>query len=167
MSWEQANLFANSNGMRLPSEAEWEYACRAGTSTSFHAGPASYQSPEEASAVLTMIAWWVGNPDRCLGDPISCFNRTWPVGTRAPNQLGFHDMLGNVQEWVHDWFGFYSEASQSNPTGPTQPDAMRPYRIYRGGSFVSGLPQSRCAVRRGDIPEFYCEWIGFRVARDP
>ena len=116
VSWTTIQGYLSSTGMRLPSEAEWEFACRAGTTTAFNNG--SSDDP-----TVDTIAWYVSNSG----------NQTHAVGGKAANALGLHDMSGNVWEWVNDWFdgGYYSVSPSTNPLGPVSGS----YRVLRGGSW--------------------------------
>lgn len=109
---------------RLPTEAEWEYACRAGG-----------QEPDEP-ANLDEVAWWQKNSGR----------QTHAVGLKKPNAWGLYDMRGNVEEWVQDWFGPYSAESQIDPQGP----ARGKYRVFRNGAYYNDLlnPFFNCSYRR-------------------
>jgi formylglycine-generating enzyme required for sulfatase activity len=151
VSWNIIQSFLSATGMRLPSEAEWEYACRAGTMTAFHSMPGYPNGTNDDSQVGT-IAWYSSNSG----------NQTHAVGGKAANALGLHDMAGNVREWVNDWYEGYSSGAQTNPLGPVSGT----YRVCRGGSLinVSGGPRSSC--RFDDTPDYKYVALGFRVARD-
>ncbi len=147
-------------GYRLPTEAEWEYACRAGTTGPFSAYEPNFStdicwhcSPSPPLTVLDSIAWWCGNS----GDTAH------PVGTKLPNPWGLHDMHGNVSEWCWDGSGNYS----SEPvTDPTEPGADPTFRIARGGSFVSWSKECRSAFRFDHVrPANGYATRGFRLVR--
>jgi serine/threonine protein kinase len=127
-----------ANGYRLPTEAEWEYACRAGT-TAARYGP------------LDEVAWYEGNSG---GQPHS-------VGQKRPNALGLHDMLGNMCEWVWDWYGVYPSEAATDPTGPRS----GAFRVNRGGSWFSGAWWMCAAYRLGFVPAFRSGLLGFRPCR--
>ena len=122
---------------RLPTEAEWEYAARAGTAGDRYA--------ENLDAIA-----------HC-GDEAS----PQPVGTRGANAFGLHDMLGNVWEWVRDWGAHYPAGEVTDPTGPDS----GLYRVFRGGSYSSDPGNCRSAVRYYDDPSNFYRDVGFRVVR--
>lgn len=124
----------------LPTEAQWEYACRAGT-TGATAGD------------LEAMSWHDGNSDET----------THPVARRAPNQWGFHDMSGNVLEWCHDWYGDYPGGAVTDPTGP----ARGYFRMARGGSWRTRVEVGRSAARAGGSPGRQDYTIGLRLALVP
>lgn len=105
-----------ADGYRLPTEAEWEHACRAGSSTDHCFGTGNPR--------LLDYAWFLNNAEE----------RTWPGGQKLPNASGLFDMHGNVWEWCWDWYGLYSETAVSDPTGPSNRDAWAG-RVLRGGAF--------------------------------
>jgi formylglycine-generating enzyme required for sulfatase activity len=146
VSWDEARAYCEWAGLRLPSEAEWEYACRAGTTSRFWSG--------DTDEDLARVGWYLGNSD----------NWIHAVGEKEPNPFGLFDMHGNVWEWVEDdWHGDYNGA----PTdGSAWEDKQRAgYRVYRGGSFgnVAGYCQS--AVRRYVHLGRRSRHLGFRPAR--
>ena len=157
VSWDDAQEFclrlsalpeeeAAGHVYRLPTEAEWEYACRAGSTSRYYFG----DSPQP----LGDYAWWRANSD----------GATHPVGEKKPNACGLHDMHGNVWEWCADWYGpdYYSQSSPSDPNGP--PSAVE--RVKRGGAWYGYLPDSlRCACRSNDFSALRLLHVGFRVAR--
>ena len=149
ISYDDIQLFLtklNNRGdgfrYRLPTEAEWEYAARAG-STAPYSGP------------LDAIAWYNRNSER----------KPHSVGTREPNAWGLYDMSGNVWEWVADWFDatYYSRSPQSNPTGP----AEGKQRVARGGAFSDNAAFARVSNRFGVPPGFGNYDMGFRLVREP
>ena len=131
----------DANGYRLLTEAEWEFACRAGTQTPFNIGT----SVDDA-------AWHSGNSK----------GRTHPVGEKLPNAWGLFDMHGNVLEWCWDWMADYPRAAQIDPQGP----ASGTMRVYRGGSWRFAPHQARSAFRFGNHPHLKIFLTGFRVARN-
>jgi formylglycine-generating enzyme required for sulfatase activity len=132
-----------ANGYRLPTEAEWEYACRAGTTTPFYSG-----------TTVTDAGWYSGNSG----------GRSHPVGEKQPNSWGLYDMHGNVWEWCWDRLGSYSTRSQTNPIGATSGSS----RVYRGGCFNEGLAGSCSSFRggRSEYPSKRSAANGFRIARN-
>ena len=142
-------------GLRLPTEAEWEYAYRAGTSTAFHSYPGQ-PNGFNTDSLLVNIAWYNQNSG----------HQTHAVGGKFSNALGLHDMSGNVWEWCQDWYGDYLSAAQTNPTGP----ATGWSRVFRGGFWKSSSPYCR-ASKRGDGThspgDSVSVGLGFRVVRNP
>ena len=140
VSWNDVAGFNAATGLRLPTEAEWEFACRAGTTT------ARYGNGD--------IGYW--------GDVYNQYGGDRPVGSKLPNAYGFYDMLGNVSEWVQDWYGDYSLNSVKDPYGPNSGTE----RILRGGSWQDVPIECRSACRNTRVTPFTRDWtIGFRVAR--
>jgi len=141
-------LDQNANGYRLPTEAEWEYACRAGTTTPFNTG----------KKITTRQA----NYGYHYGEDVT------PVGSFPPNAWGLYDMHGNVREWCWDWHGDYSRDSQTNPLGPSSGS----YRVERGGCYQGGgwkddpRRRLRSACRFASNPSDVYANVGFRVARN-
>jgi formylglycine-generating enzyme required for sulfatase activity len=151
VSWNTIQGYLGATGMRLPTEAEWEYACRAGTQTPFHNGSTD-------DSTVGNLAWFYVNT--CQGGT-GCGTR--PVGGKAANGFGLHDMLGNVWEWVNDWYGTYPSSAQTNPTGPVSAS----YRVIRGGSWGDDTGYVRSSDRYDVTPGNTYYFIGFRVARTP
>jgi len=154
ISWDDVQLFigrlnaaAGEEIYRLPSEAEWEYACRAGTDTRWSFG--------DAESRLGNYAWYRDNAwDVGL-------QYAQPVGTKLPNPWGLYDMHGNALEWCRDWYGNYSSAAQVDPTGP----ATGTYRLLRGGYFYYLARAARSAYRVSSLPDFRDYYIGARLLR--
>jgi formylglycine-generating enzyme required for sulfatase activity len=142
--WTKLVKIAGGNGFRLPTEAEWEYACRAGTSS-----PYSFEGGEEE---LPRHAWFAENSDQ----------RTHVVGETKANKFGLHDMHGNVWEWVWDGFAdYYLRSPEADPVGPSQAAS----RVIRGGSWYNGPHGCRSAYRDWNAPGYRYFNLGFRVAR--
>ena len=152
VSWNTIQNFNSATGLRLPTEAEWEYAYRAGTTTAFHSYP-SQPTGFNSDTLLVNIAWFY---------PASSGGQTHAVGGKLANALGLHDMSGNVWEFCQDWFGAYSSDNVINPTGPTTGSN----RVLRGGHWLGYSADCRASRRYVGAPgglTFY----GFRVARTP
>lgn len=132
------------NGYRLPTEAEWEYACRAGTTTAYYTG--------DSEIDLARAGWYWANWGQAN-------NKAHVVGEKEPNSFGLYDMHGNVWEWCHDWYGSYSSGSVVNPTG-AQTGASR---VMRGGSWLDYDYNCRSSSRY--FPGNWFSLIGFRVVR--
>lgn len=135
---------------RLPTEAEWEYACRAGTTTAYHTGDSL--STEQA------------NYNGELDDPEGGLNRdeTTPVGSFAANAWGLFDMHGNVWEWCSDWHGEYDTVNTTDPRGPEQGTT----RVVRGGCWVNAAKVCRSATRGDTEPMSWNFHFGMRVVRE-
>ena len=148
VSWDMIQVFNSCTGLRLPTEAEWEFACRAGTTASRYALP------------LDNIAWWGwGQPGGNAG------SSTHPVGQKLANALGLHDTLGNVWEWCQDWYGsnYYATSPITNPTGP----GTGTVRLFRGGCWRCYSSNSRASQRYTYPSSTVDKDIGFRAAKNP
>lgn len=153
VSWNTIQGFLVSSGLRLPTEAEWERACRAGSRLAFHAMP-GYPLGTADDSLVDNIGWYVDNTD---GHPAL-------VGLKSANALGIHDMSGNVWEFTSDWFGEYTDAAEVNPTGA----ASGTGRVMRGGCYVNPTWFLRSSTRFGFLlPDAVDGAVGFRVARNP
>jgi sulfatase modifying factor 1 len=152
-------------GFNLPTEAQWEYACRAGTTDDTYAGPLIV--PGRHASVLDNIAWYNANsPDDYIGRGFNVSGRTGgphPVAQKQPNGLGLYDMEGDIWEWCRDWYGPYSGGSLTDPIGP----ATGTDRVNRGGSFGSGPRDERSANRAKNPPAEASAYRGFRLALCP
>ncbi|MFM8214235.1 MAG: formylglycine-generating enzyme family protein, partial [Pirellula sp.] len=156
VSWEDAVEFckklsdlpeekAAGRVYRLPTEAEWEYACRAGSKSAYSFG--------ESSKSLGDYAWFDENRNE----------QTHPVGQKKANAWGLYDMHGNVWEWCSDWYGEYPKDAVSDPTGPREGSC----RVNRGGSWSYGAADCQSAGRYGVVPSYRDDYYGFRVALSP
>ena len=149
VSWNDCQTFISKlnqltgETFRLPTEAQWEYAARGGNKSKGY----TYSG----SNVIDDVAWYDDNSGEM----------TYPVKTKVPNELGIYDMSGNVWEWCSDWYGSYSSAAQTDPTGP----ATGSHRVMRGGSWGSYASSCRVASRNSFTPtggnNFY---LGLRLA---
>jgi len=153
VSWNAAQGFltnlnerVKSYRFRLPSEAEWEYACRAGTSTEYSFGDGDTALPE--------YGWFTGNGER----------KTHPVGEKKPNPWGLYDMHGNVWEWCQDWYAPYPGGQVTDPTGPPTGSTI----VMRGGSWSHGARDLWSSYRFGRFNrDFPFRSVGFRVVAVP
>ncbi|WP_417380114.1 SUMF1/EgtB/PvdO family nonheme iron enzyme [Gimesia sp.] len=153
VSWKETQKFINKlsalegDYYRLPTEAEWEYACRAGS----------------------LSVYYFGDDPECLSEYGWFRDNTWDknekyahqVGKKRPNPFGLYDMHGNVWEWCRDWYGKYSIGAVSDPTGPEACSG----RVYRGGGCIGGSSSCRSAIRSRYSPKNRDYYLGFRVLR--
>ena len=151
VSWNDAQAFIQAlnqrypgRNYRLPTEAEWEHAARAGTTGDYG-----------GTGVLDDMGWYSGNSG----------GRTHPVALKQPNAFNLYDMHGNVWEWVQDWYSatYYSISPGVDPTGPTTGSD----RVLRGGSWSINAFYARSALRINNTPSFRVSFYGFRLARTP
>ena len=142
VTWHDAAAYCQWAGGRLPTEAEWEYAARAGTTGPYY-------------GELDAIAWYSSNSA----------GETHPVGQKGPNALRLYDTLGNVWEWVADWYGdkYYAGSEARDPQGPPGGQS----RVLRGGSWIARPRDLRASFRvGGDGPGYGNSWVGFRCVRE-
>ena len=149
VSWDDVQMFLHKlngregvNHYRLPTEAQWEYACRAGSSTTYYFG--------NDTARLGEYAWYDENSG----------GQTHPVGQRKPNDWGLYDMHGNIWEWVQAWYRGYTEEPATDPIGP----AAGAQRVIRGGSWDDSARSARSAYRHWLLPTNLYDHLGFRCA---
>jgi len=152
---KKLNRKENTNRYRLPTEAQWEYAARAGTGTEYFWG-------DKADCYKTNYGagWIAGWSEECKGiNP----GKTMKVGSFTANKWGLHDMHGNVWEWVEDWYGsdFYKRSPLEDPVNKQKSK----YRVLRGGSWINFAGRCRSASRLGYVPGFRASLVGFRVLR--
>ena len=152
VSWEDVQEFIRKlnqldpgQGYRLPTEAEWEYACRAGSTGAYCFG--------DDEGRLGEYGWYEGNETQ---------NETHPVGQKKPNAWGLYDMHGNVWEWCQDWHGPYPASAVTDPRGPSSGSD----RVFRGGGFESGARVIYSTMRGGDVPAKRDMCLGFRLVKD-
>jgi formylglycine-generating enzyme required for sulfatase activity len=152
VSWEDCQAFVKAlceaegvleGTYQLLTEAEWEYACRAGSTTAYGFG--------DSDSVLGQYGWYSGNSE----------GQTHPVGAAQPNAFGLYDMHGNVWEWCQDWYGEYPSGPQTDPTGPASGEA----RVARGGSWGDDAPFCRSALRNYAGADEGAHYLGLRIAR--
>ena len=140
-TWNDVIIVAGSTGYRLPTEAQWEYACRAGTTTAYNTG----------DTISDNTGWYSSNSE----------SKTHDVGLKLANAWGLYDMHGNVWEWCWDWYGSYPSKAQTNPMGASS--GVR--RVKRGGSWRDSAQGLRSAVRFIYYPNIRMYNLGFRLVR--
>ncbi len=181
VSWDDCGKFIKAINaaiagldLRLPTEAQWEYACRAGTTAATYAGDLDIEG-ERNAPVLHEVAWYGGNSGVDFELEDGWDSSSWtekqydhekagthPVARKKPNPWGLYDMLGNVWEWCDDrWASDLGEQAQVDPAGPSE----GPDRVFRGGSWLSSARGVRAAFRFYGVPGLRGSHIGFRCAR--
>ena len=172
VSWNDTVAFCKwlskkeGKSYRLPTEAEWEYACRAGTTTQYHSG----DDPETLAKVAnvadaTLRAKFDARLVKYMIKASDGYAFTSPVGSFKPNAFGLYDMHGNAWQWCADWCGddYYGKSPTKDPQGPDTGDV----RVLRGGSWDVMPQAARSAGRDGATPDYRNDYAGFRVARTP
>ena len=148
VSWDDCQEFIRKlnaltgQNFRLPTEAEWEFACRGGNNSRGY--------KYSGSNYIDNVAWYDGNSG----------GKTHPVATKSPNELGIYDMSGNVWEWCADWYGDYSSGAQTNPKGPYDGSC----RVCRGGSWFISAGLCRSSYRSYNYPTYPLNALGLRLA---
>jgi formylglycine-generating enzyme required for sulfatase activity len=169
VNWHDASAFCRwlsvkeNRAYRLPTEAQWEYACRAGADTAYPWGNRADDGKGWANGLdQTAARQFTLFPPFTWSDG---FLHTSPAGTFRPNAWGLQDMIGNTLQWCEDWFADYPAAPVQDPRGPTEGKE----RVLRGGAFLYGPRHCRCAFRGRNSPDFRNFYIGFRVVveREP
>lgn len=148
VSWNDCQVFIRKlNAMtgqnfRLPTEAEWEFACRGGNNSRGY--------KYSGNNYIDNLAWYSNNSG----------HKTHPVATKSPNELGIYDMSGNVDEWCNDWYGGYTSGRQTNPKGPYDGS----FRVFRGGSWINYARYCRSSDRNYLNPSDRDYKLGLRLA---
>ena len=181
VTWHDVNAFIDrineinpGLNLNLPTEAQWEYACRAMTQTATYVGELKILGKNNAPQ-LDEIAWYAGNSGHGYELEKGFDSREWPekqydhnmagsreVGQKRPNDWGVYDMLGNVLEWCRDGFRTYQAQAEQDPVGLEKEGASR---VLRGGSWYGNARFLRAAYRDDHHPEYRNDYIGFRCAR--
>ena len=142
--WEESQSFCKKTGLTLPTEAQWEYACRGESPDPYYCG--------NNTKTLRDYAWFKVNAQ----------NKSHPIAGKIPNAYGIYDMHGNVEEFCKDYYNpkYYRESKTPDPKGPSK----GAYRVVRGGSWFSYPPDLRSSARSRAFPRGKSILVGFRVA---
>ncbi len=173
VTWQDSNNFTQwltgQNGgqynFRLPTEAEWEYACRAGAESSRYWGDDSSRA-----CIYENVADYTAQKQLGIKSVHECddgYAATAPVGTFQPNAFGLYDMLGNVLEWCSDVYGVDSYVRHDRNNPQNTDESMGQSRVIRGGCWHGSPDSTRCAIRRSGLPDGMNNDIGFRIVREP
>ncbi len=161
---EDVTVDLTRNGYRLPTEAEWEYACYGGVASDFSWGKnyASYPSSTSDTVEFGSYAVWAGN-SWYLSSDVPDFGM-FPVASRKSNAYGLYDMHGNLWEWCHDWYGetWYTSSPSTDPVGPDS----GAWHSLRGGSWGNDATHLRASNREFVTPDYLFNFIGFRTVRN-
>jgi formylglycine-generating enzyme required for sulfatase activity len=148
VSWEDAKQYARWAGLQLPSEAQWEYACRVGSETRYYGG--------NTEADLCRVGWYKENSD----------HKPHPVGEKDPNDFGLYDMHGNVWEWSEDdWHSDFKGAPNDGSAWIDEPRST--FRVLRGGSWYHDAESCQTSIRGSHGPVLRFSYVGFRLALLP
>jgi len=150
---QRLNQMEEGGRYRLPTEAEWEYACRAGTVTAFVSGPITHAG-RKLDPALDRIGWYWANSN----------GSSHPVAQKEANAWGLYDMHGNVWEWCQDWFQSWFDKFTAGPVIDPQGPKRGRFRVFRGGSWFAGAEYLRSADRLRSKPDFRSYGLGFRLA---
>jgi len=168
VTWQEANKYCKKTGKRLPTEAEWEFAARGGTTTEYYWGE-NFDSSKGNFCDVNCD----GNVR--VADASDGYKYTAPIGKFPPNPIGLYDMSGNVSEWVSDWMdnekNYYIISPKNNPLGPARKNAPdfdggANEKVFRGGSWAGGVDTLRSAWRKAFFRGYRFESLGFRCAKD-
>jgi len=178
VSWDDIQVFiarlneATGKQYRLPTEAEWEFAARGGSTDNSNKNGANKAMSSTMGGMILGSINNVKNKDYKYSGSNKLDDVAWhkknsggsthPVGTKSPNELGIYDMSGNVFEWCNDWYGKYDKKAQSNPQGPPSGTT----RVYRGGSWSDDAKSVQVSYRHNSIPNTKENTLGFRIACD-
>jgi formylglycine-generating enzyme required for sulfatase activity len=159
----KSNLTAN--GYHLPTEAQWEYACRGGTVTDYYWGKnlEDYSSEVPEDEISTFAVWNGNSYSKALGSP--SFG-THPVASKKANAYGLYDMAGNVSEWCHDFMSSYISTIATDPSGPDEQTVEDgTFHVSRGGNWGNDVTFLRSSNRKFDSPDYFYFFVGFRCVR--